>query len=221
MSSVLLGGLARYMDGGTLARLAVPRVGVLGCGGIGSNVVLFLARSGVRRFLLVDFDRVEASNLNRQCYFPGDLGRLKAEALRDHVLSLDPAIEVETRVARVNTGPQESGLSSADPRDPKPALVFLAALLPLADFWVEALDGADDKRRFAETCLTRGVPAVGCSGMGGLGRGEMRVRTVSCLDVVGDFASDVADHPPLAPRVAACAAIMADRVLCRLLEDGA
>ena len=58
------------------------------------NAALMLARSGVRRFLLVAHDTVDASNLNRQQFMPRDVGRPKAEALRDRLLELDPELDV-------------------------------------------------------------------------------------------------------------------------------
>jgi len=70
----------------TQARLANSRVAVLGLGGIGSNVALQLAYAGVRNFTLLDPDKVEDSNLNRQLsYEPSDIGRLKTEALNDRL----------------------------------------------------------------------------------------------------------------------------------------
>ncbi len=87
--SVLVQGLLRYTSPDTLERLARVRMLIIGAGGLGSNVAFMLARSGIRRFILVDRDRVEASNLNRQAYFPADLGRPKVEALAE------PAAKVE------------------------------------------------------------------------------------------------------------------------------
>ena len=98
MAGTLLEGLSRYLGNEELSRLAAPRIGFAGCGGIGSNAALMLARSGVRRFLLVDHDTVDASNLNRQQFMPRDVGRPKAEALRDRLLELDPELDIDARV---------------------------------------------------------------------------------------------------------------------------
>jgi sulfur carrier protein ThiS adenylyltransferase len=56
-------------------------IGIAGVGGIGSNVAVNLVRSGIASLKIVDFDRVEPSNLNRQFYFHDQIGRLKVEAL--------------------------------------------------------------------------------------------------------------------------------------------
>ena len=194
MSDALGQGLSAYVPPERLRALRAVRVGIVGLGGIGSNVAMMLARTGCSRFLLVDDDVVEAGNLNRQFYFPEDLGKKKVDALVERLRGLTKdlrTIAVDRRVDEHNA----------------------AILLPRADIWVEAMDGALGKKRFATACIAAGKPCVACSGMGGFGGGEMRVRKVGRLFVVGDFKSDVAKHPPLAPRVMMCAARMADLVL--------
>ncbi|WP_270298015.1 ThiF family adenylyltransferase, partial [Eggerthella sinensis] len=62
--------LARRIGATERERLAEARVGVAGLGGLGSHIAVMLARSGVGMLHLVDFDRVDEGNLNRQHYFP-------------------------------------------------------------------------------------------------------------------------------------------------------
>lgn len=62
------------------------RVAVAGLGGLGSNIAVMLARSGIGHLLLVDFDTVDVTNLNRQMYMIPHLGRPKAEALAGYTL---------------------------------------------------------------------------------------------------------------------------------------
>ena len=69
---------------------AASTVAVAGCGGLGSNAAVALVRAGVGRLILVDHDVVEASNLNRQHFFLGDIGRRKVEALADHLRADQP-----------------------------------------------------------------------------------------------------------------------------------
>ena len=57
------------------------KIGIAGLGGLGSNIAMMLARSGIRHFVLADFDTVDESNLNRQHYFPAHLGRKKTECM--------------------------------------------------------------------------------------------------------------------------------------------
>ena len=68
--------------------LSNKSVGIAGAGGLGSNVAIALARSGIKKFILVDFDRIEKSNLNRQYYFISQLNQLKVEALKDNIRSV-------------------------------------------------------------------------------------------------------------------------------------
>ena len=193
MAGTLLEGLSRYLGNEELSRLAAPRIGFAGCGGIGSNAALMLARSGVRRFLLVDHDTVDASNLNRQQFMPRDVGRPKAEALRDRLLELDPELDVDARVKKLTE-------QNAD------------RYVPLADIWVEAFDAPECKRFLVERVMMAGKRVVSASGLGGWGGPPMRRRELGLLTLVGDFTTDVADHAPFAPRVTEAAALMADTV---------
>ena len=191
---VLTKGLSRYLGREALAKLGALTVGVAGCGGLGSNAAMMLARTGFRRFLLVDFDAVEASNLNRQQYFPDDIGMPKAEALAAHLRRLCPAIDAVALLERMTD-------QAAD------------GMVARADFWLECFDQAESKRLVVERAMLAGKRVFSASGMGGFGGPAMRRRDVGLLTVVGDFASDIADHPPLAPRVTQAAAMMADAVV--------
>ena len=64
-------------------KFCAARVAVCGLGGLGSNVAIALARAGVGSLHLIDFDRVDMSNLNRQQYFVRQLGQYKTDALRE------------------------------------------------------------------------------------------------------------------------------------------
>jgi len=202
---MLSGGLARYWTPEQLNALASVRVGVAGAGGLGSNVAMLLARSGVRRLLIVDHDHVEPSNLNRQCYWPEDVGRPKVEALRDRLLALEP--ELALNVSRVTITADTAG-----------------ALFQGCAIVVEALDEAGGKAALCASLLAQGFYVVAASGIGGVGGiggcGQpMQVRRVGASFVcVGDFVSAVDENtPPLAPRVMQAAALQADAVLARIL----
>lgn len=81
-------------------RLLASSVAVFGVGGLGSPLALYLAAAGVGRLVLVDFDRVELSNLQRQiAHYTRDLGRPKVESAREKILALNPEtrVEIETR----------------------------------------------------------------------------------------------------------------------------
>ncbi|MDE5878442.1 MAG: ThiF family adenylyltransferase, partial [Desulfovibrio sp.] len=110
-------GLARYFTPEELAKLRAARVGIAGAGGLGSNAALMLARSGVEDFLLVDDDVVDASNLNRQQFWPRHVGRPKVEALGELLRELNPHIRLELVNARLDEA-------------------TLPALLPACSLWV-------------------------------------------------------------------------------------
>ncbi|ERJ30787.1 Sulfur carrier protein adenylyltransferase ThiF [Campylobacter concisus UNSWCS] len=71
-------------------------IGVAGLGGLGSNIALSLARVGVKKLVLADFDVVEPSNLNRQQYFVHHIGLKKTQALKELINDVNPFVEVET-----------------------------------------------------------------------------------------------------------------------------
>ncbi len=205
-ATALQRGLMRYLSPAQLRAFGAGKVGIAGAGGLGSNCAMLLARSGVRHFLLADFDRVEESNLNRQAYFPEDLGRLKVDALAESLLRLDPGLEIELFPARLRA---ESLLE-----------IFAGCAVV-----VEALDQAADKALLCNTLVRAGHFVVAASGIGGLGgsEGAMQKRRMgSRLVCVGDFTSEVgADFPPLAPRVMQAAALQAEAALEYLWANAA
>ncbi|MEN2738503.1 molybdopterin-synthase adenylyltransferase MoeB [Microbacterium sp. X-17] len=85
-------------------RLKNARVLVVGAGGLGSPVLLYLAAAGVGTIGIVDDDRVEASNLQRQVvHGVEDVGRLKVESARDALRAINPLVRVETHPVRLTT----------------------------------------------------------------------------------------------------------------------
>ncbi len=72
------------------------KIGIAGAGGIGSNVAVNLVRSSASALKIVDFDRVELSNLNRQFYFHDQIGRFKVEALAENLRRIRPECHLES-----------------------------------------------------------------------------------------------------------------------------
>ena len=96
-------------------RLTQSRVLVLGLGGLGSPVIMYLAAAGIGRLVLVDFDRVELSNLQRQIvHTTRDLGRLKVESARDTLRALNPDVALETIPQRLDEQALLAQFESAD-----------------------------------------------------------------------------------------------------------
>ena len=182
--------------------LRTAKIGIAGAGGLGSNAAMMLARSGICSLVLIDGDRVEARNLNRQHYFPRHVGMLKVEALAEQLRELSPGIHLELHGEWLNEK-------------------NLPAVIAAAPVWIEALDDAAMKALFVSAALRAGRNVISGCGMAGTGRTAMRRRVMrsgaSWLATVGDFCSDIAHAPPLAPRVTQCAAMEADAALEWLL----
>ena len=85
-------------------KLRNARVAVAGLGGLGSNIAVMLARSGIGELLLVDFDTVDVTNLNRQMYLIPQLGKPKAEALPEILYQINPYLTYRLRVYKSYTG---------------------------------------------------------------------------------------------------------------------
>ena len=182
--------LTRRIGATERERLAEARVGVAGLGGLGSHIAVMLARSGVGMLHLVDFDRVDESNLNRQHYFREHLGCRKTDALAEQLLRIDPQLELALDCVRVDAG-------------------NAAALFAGERIVCEAFDDAACKAELVNALLT-GTEAtvVAGNGMAGAGPAEAVVtrRAGRRLYVCGDGATDVADAALYAPRVTLCAA---------------
>lgn len=224
MTTPLQLGLARHLDAARRERLAAVRVGVAGAGGLGSNVAVLLVRSGLRRFTLVDFDTVEASNLNRQSYWPEDLGERKVDALARRLLALEPDLDlaifaqrIDAANARAIFGLDDDDAVDADGGDNDNS----GAGFPRCGVIVEALDGAADKAMLFDSLAGRADFWVGASGIAGWGGPPMGARRLGKnAVVVGDFAAAVGPgRPPMAPRVTMAAAWQADCVLSHLLGE--
>jgi ThiF family len=84
------------IDAAGQSRLADAHVAIIGLGGLGSAASIYLAAGGVGRLSLADFDKVDLSNLQRQIvHHTADIGRLKVESARDHLLELNPGVNLE------------------------------------------------------------------------------------------------------------------------------
>jgi len=185
------------------ARLHASSVAVVGCGGLGSNVAAMLLRSGVRNLTLIDFDAVDASNLNRQLFFADQIGRLKTEALAETLLRIDPDAHLTLHSLRVTAE-------------------NLVDLVRDADVVVEAVDRADTKAMVVNTCMEAlpDTPLVTASGLAGYGSANSIATERPCdnLYLVGDLESDVnAGHPLFASRVMVASAHEAHAAIRRLL----
>lgn len=185
------------------AKFAAGSVAVCGLGGLGSNVAIHLARAGVGRLHLIDFDRVDIANLNRQQYFPAQLGTYKTEALSETLHRIAPYCEITAETVKLT----EENIPQ------------LLAGFPII---CEAFDRADQKAMLVN-CVLEHLPQaylVSASGMAGIDTANtiQTRRITSHFYLCGDGKSDVADGLGLiSARVAVCAAHEAHMIL-RLLS---
>ncbi len=76
-------------------------VAICGLGGLGSHIAVSLARAGIGKLILIDFDRVDITNLHRQQYKADQIGQYKTEALSENLKEIAPYIDLETHTVRV------------------------------------------------------------------------------------------------------------------------
>lgn len=175
------------------------RVAIAGLGGLGSNIAIMLARTGIGHLHLIDFDIVEPSNLNRQQYMVEHLGMYKTEALKDELQRMNPYIEVQIDTVRITEG---------NCRD----------LFKDDDIICEAFDKPDVKAMLTEQilCYYPEKTLICGSGMAGYGSSNT-IKTRKINDhfyICGDGVSGAMPGRGLmAPRVTICAAHEANMVL--------
>jgi len=192
--------VARHTPG-VHEKIKSATVGIAGLGGLGSAVAVALARIGVGRLILADFDVIEPSNLNRQQYFIDQLGMTKAVALEDNLRRINPYVEYEAHCIRLT--PEN-----------------IPTLFTAADVLVEAFDRADQKAMLLQSFKNK--PIVAASGLAGYGSGEtIGVRKMgNRIHIVGDLETGAAPGCGLmAPRVGIAAHMQANVVLRLLLGE--
>ena len=180
-------------------KLSAAKVAVCGLGGLGSNIAIALARAGVGKLHIIDFDRVDISNLNRQQYFPEQLGQFKADALYDTLKRIAPYCEIVREQVKLD-----------EDNIPK--------LLADDDIIAEAFDKADQKAMLVN-CVLEKMPEkylVSGSGLAGISPSNMITtkRIMKRFYLCGDGVSDVDDGMGLvASRVLICAGHQAHAII--------
>lgn len=180
-------------------KFASATVAVCGLGGLGSHIAFALARAGVGRLILIDFDRVDITNLNRQQYKANQIGFDKTEALKENLKEIAPYVQIKTHCEKLT----EKNIPE---------------FLKEADIICEAFDNPECKALLTDTvlCLMKEKYLVAASGMAGLGSGNI-ICTRKITDhfyLCGDGVSEAADGMGLiSSRVMLCAAHQAHMVL--------
>lgn len=186
-------------------KLRNAKVAVAGLGGLGSNIAVMLARSGVGHLLLVDYDVVDVTNLNRQMYGISHIGKPKTQALTEILYQINPYLTYESHCTKVTEDNIEK--------------LFME--FPIV---CEAFDRPDQKAMLVREILTRCPNTTLVSGNGMAGYGDANEiqthRMMNRLYVCGDQSTDIEDGIGLmAPRVAVCAAHEANKVIQLIMEN--
>lgn len=185
-------------------KLRGAKVAVAGLGGLGSNIAVMLARSGIGHLFLVDFDVVDVTNLNRQMYFISHLGLPKTEALPQILYQINPYLICESM--RIKVTPEN-----------------VRELFKEYPIVCEAFDKPDQKAMLVRELLMQCPETIVVSGNGMAGYGDTNdictSQKMRRLYVCGDQKTDVGGGIGLmAPRVAACAAHEANKVIQLIME---
>jgi len=183
--------------------LKTKTVGIAGCGGLGSNCAVALARVGIGKLIIADFDKIEESNLNRQYYFWDQIGKIKSDTLKENIERINKDVEVISH----NVFIDESNFEE---------------LFKECDIVIEAFDRPESKEMiiiamskfFPDKMLIMGI------GMSGWGQNDSIKETrYDKLIICGDQESEVSDeNPPLAPRVGVVSNMQANVALEILLK---
>jgi len=168
-------------------KLKNSSVGIAGLGGLGSNAAVALARVGIGRLVLVDFDKVEEKNLTRQYYFLEHIGKSKVESLKAIIEKINPQVEIITHNIKLKKG-------------------FMEKPFKDVNVVIEALDNAETKTLFIEEILSKlpDTPVVAASGVAGYGHSDrITTKHLGKLNMCYDEEAKSSDDDVLmAPRVA-------------------
>lgn len=180
-------------------KLKSAKVGIAGLGGLGSNVAVSLARAGIGKLLLIDFDVVEPSNLNRQQYFMKHIGMRKTDALEDVISQCNPFVQVEKTHIFLDESNIESQFKDVD-------------------IIVEAFDNPASKATLVTTVLSKmkDKKIISASGMAGFFDSNTIItrKIKDNFFLVGDMENEISPECMLmAPRVAIAANHEANAVI--------
>lgn len=175
------------------------KIGIAGLGGIGSNVARILAQAGVKKIKLVDFDRVEATNLNRQFYTRSQIGDKKTDSLKNNLNAIFPEMQIETIDQKI--APQDSNSLFLDCR-----------------IVVEGFDSKHLKKMIVEKLSSFDKILVSACGIAGQKMDHVRIQKIGQCHIVGDFTSDQENFDLFPPKIALVSAMMAGIVLMHIKE---
>ncbi|KXA07054.1 sulfur carrier protein ThiS adenylyltransferase ThiF [Finegoldia magna] len=172
---------------------------ILGCGGLGTNLCFMLAKSGIGTIKIVDYDKVEYSNLNRQIYRPTDVGKYKVDAFKEICDEFLPFANISVENIKIDSENVDS-------------------LTEGYDIVMEALDDEYAKSLVLEHFIATDKKLISVSGIGGVKKLDMKIKKMNNIVVCGDFETktDIGLYYPNVMMAASTQAIIA---LNWLLEE--
>jgi sulfur carrier protein ThiS adenylyltransferase len=178
-------------------------IGIAGCGGLGSTMAVSLTRVGIGRLILADFDKIEASNLNRQQFFRSQIGLPKVQALADNLQKISLFTSFELHQCKLDQ-------------------INIPEIFESVDVMIEAFDKAEMKQMIIESWLQNcpSIPLITASGLAGFGKNELlHTRKIDNLYLCGDETSELtAGVSPMAPRVGIVANMQANLAVQLILD---
>ncbi len=186
--------------------LATKKVFIAGAGGLGSNVAVMLLRSGLTNMTIIDFDIVNASNLNRQYYFQKDIGQPKVDALKKHLLNINPSANINIINDKLTVDNFQKYISEN------------------IDIIFECFDNSECKAQLINFSATERchIPTMAVSGIGGTGDlNEIKLQKKKFnIYMFGDGASEVtSDSGVMISRVLTAVSLQVHTALQLLTKD--
>ncbi|MCG8572628.1 MAG: sulfur carrier protein ThiS adenylyltransferase ThiF [Spirochaetes bacterium] len=170
------------------------KIGIAGCGGVGSNVANNLVRAGINWLQMVDYDSIEHSNLNRQFYFYDQIGKPKVQTLAENLKRINPLLSL--KLAQIE-------LTRSN----------IAEIFYDCDVVVEGLDQADAKKMLLESFASSNKVIISACGIAGFEVENIQVKQLGNSYIVGDFQSDVQREKLYSHKVQLVAAMMSYLVI--------
>ena len=188
-------GLLKYIDKDFLKFIQSLNIGIAGLGGLGSNILNSMARTGFNKFTICDFDKVEASNLNRQYYNIEDIGLYKSDAIIKNINKINKNIEFTSYNQKLDETNMNKIFDNCH-------IIF------------EAFDNPISKKElFTSFHKEKNKIIIFGSGMAGFNIIDNNIKIKKIKEniyMIGDLETNVSnDTPPLAPKVIAVASTMA------------
>ncbi|WP_297404949.1 sulfur carrier protein ThiS adenylyltransferase ThiF [uncultured Cetobacterium sp.] len=168
------------------------KIGIAGCGGIGSNIAMHLIRSNIDNLKLIDFDKIEKSNLNRQFFFNNQIGEFKSKSLEKNLKKIYTDVKIESIIEKITTQ-------------------NIHTLLEDCDIIIEAFDKKEFKTLLIETFKNK--PIISANGIGGLSTDDIKVKKFGNITIVGDFYSDISTYKTYSSKVMLISCLMTNEII--------